>query len=484
MRRYVERQVSAEEPVIIRRSSAGGCAPDYRAAAANFGGPGRSPFAHDFSRIPSSVHGAATVQAKLDMNVPGDAREKEADALAEQVMQAAGEQTPTLTGRQTQSEHLQASPTPGVQDRLEGVEAMSPEVSERIVAARGGGSHMDGRTRSFMESRFGADFGGVKIHTDAEAVRLSRSIRAQAFAVGNDLFFDAGKYSPESHAGRRLLAHELAHTMQQRGALIQRQPEPQPQQQPSPQQQPQQPQTQPQQPQTPSPQPQPQPQPGSISLATLGELNEQIRIIGEVTLPTDIWMKNRTASLKQKRDILATRKVFAAEKLGELKEPRAVITLVAVLNDNVYGVKQLDPTQKAPIMEAAAEALGKIGGPDAVAELTKMLDSAELRQRKLAARAFRHLRGRDAGLELVLRLNGEADQDVKADMVFALGEIGPNLTAGPLTELMAGELIKVLGGIKTTSQNWMLGNTIKALGKFGDRRATKPLLDILLARRG
>jgi HEAT repeat protein len=211
-------------------------------------------------------------------------------------------------------------------------------------------------------------------------------------------------------------------------------------------------------------------------------VNEQIKIIGEVDIPYNIWRTNFGKGSRPDKDILVDRKIFAAKKLGDLRDQRAVITLVAVLNDNVYGVARLDPTSKAQIMAEATEALGKIGGPDAVAQLTKMLD-AELPKRKMAAKAFRHLRGREAGVELILRLSGEPDLDVKADIAFALGEIGPNLAAGPLANLMAGELIKVLGGIKTTSQNWLLGNTIKSLGKFKDKRATKPLLDILLDRR-
>jgi hypothetical protein len=72
---------------------------------------------------------------------------------------------------------------------------------------------------SFMESRFGTDFSGVKIHTDTNAVQMSRELNAQAFTVGSDIYFNSGKYAPESASGKHLLAHELTHTVQQGGGI-------------------------------------------------------------------------------------------------------------------------------------------------------------------------------------------------------------------------------------------------------------------------
>jgi hypothetical protein len=66
-----------------------------------------------------------------------------------------------------------------------------------------------------MEPRFGADFGGVRVHTDGSAVQMSRDLQAQAFTTGQDIYFGAGKYAPESEDGKRLLAHELTHVVQQ-----------------------------------------------------------------------------------------------------------------------------------------------------------------------------------------------------------------------------------------------------------------------------
>jgi len=70
-----------------------------------------------------------------------------------------------------------------------------------------------------MESAFGADFGGVRVHTGNEAVQMNRELRAQAFTHGSDIYFNAGKYEPASVAGQGLLAHELTHVVQQNSGL-------------------------------------------------------------------------------------------------------------------------------------------------------------------------------------------------------------------------------------------------------------------------
>ncbi len=77
------------------------------------------------------------------------------------------------------------------------------------------GQPMDRGTRSFMESRFGSDFSGVRIHTGTQAQQASDSIQARAFTQGQNIHFNAGEYQPGSDGGRWLLAHELTHTIQQ-----------------------------------------------------------------------------------------------------------------------------------------------------------------------------------------------------------------------------------------------------------------------------
>lgn len=77
------------------------------------------------------------------------------------------------------------------------------------------GRPLDPHTRGYMESRFGVDFGNVRVHTDDRAAQSARNINARAYTVGSDIVFSAGKYMPETVSGRKLLAHELTHVMQQ-----------------------------------------------------------------------------------------------------------------------------------------------------------------------------------------------------------------------------------------------------------------------------
>ncbi|WP_299260777.1 DUF4157 domain-containing protein [uncultured Aquimarina sp.] len=84
-----------------------------------------------------------------------------------------------------------------------------------------GGSKLSGNTKNEMESGFGADFSNVNIHTGSNAVQMSQELGAQAFTHGNNVYFNEGKYNPSSKEGKHLLAHELTHTIQQKG-MVQR----------------------------------------------------------------------------------------------------------------------------------------------------------------------------------------------------------------------------------------------------------------------
>jgi uncharacterized protein DUF4157 len=77
------------------------------------------------------------------------------------------------------------------------------------------GQPLDPATRDFFEPRFGYDFSGVRVHTDSEAAEAARTVHALAFAVGRDVAMGSGQYAPDTDSGRRLLAHELAHVVQQ-----------------------------------------------------------------------------------------------------------------------------------------------------------------------------------------------------------------------------------------------------------------------------
>jgi hypothetical protein len=93
-----------------------------------------------------------------------------------------------------------------------------PDVEGAIAAARGAGRTLDPATAAGMGSAFGNSFDDVRIHDDDGAAALARSVAARAFTVGTDIFFGAGEYRPVTVAGGRLLAHELTHVIQQRGA--------------------------------------------------------------------------------------------------------------------------------------------------------------------------------------------------------------------------------------------------------------------------
>ncbi|MBN1204063.1 MAG: DUF4157 domain-containing protein [Myxococcaceae bacterium] len=111
-------------------------------------------------------------------------------------------------------EELQRAPTEGAAHEAQ---PASPEVAAQVHSLRGSGQPLPPETRAFFEPRFGHDFGRVRVHTDARATRTARSLHARAFTLGSDIAFAPGQYTPGTVAGRRLLAHELTHVLQQTG---------------------------------------------------------------------------------------------------------------------------------------------------------------------------------------------------------------------------------------------------------------------------
>lgn len=83
-----------------------------------------------------------------------------------------------------------------------------------------GGEPLDGQTRGFMESRMGADFGDVRVHTGSTAAKSASAVNAHAYTVGTDIAFQDGAYQPGTDAGRHTLAHELTHVVQQRSGPV------------------------------------------------------------------------------------------------------------------------------------------------------------------------------------------------------------------------------------------------------------------------
>ncbi len=157
-------------------------------------------------------------QPKLTVNAPDDVYEQEADQVAEQVLRMSDEEV-----------QLSHSAPHAIQAQAGDGEApdVPPETQQTIGALRGAGTLLDSATRTFMEPRFGHNFEHVRVHTDERAATAARSLNALAFTVGSDIAFAPGQYQPGSDAGRQLLAHELAHVVQQRHApqAVQRQDE-------------------------------------------------------------------------------------------------------------------------------------------------------------------------------------------------------------------------------------------------------------------
>lgn len=170
------------------------------------------------------------VQKKLEVGASNDSYEKEADSMAAKVMSMSESQNNSLMqsaesvqrcaceDEKLQKKSLTETITPLVQRSSGETEGIAPNhVETGINSSKGSGKGMDNSTLNFMESRFGNDFSGVRIHTGSNAIQMSRELNAQAFTVGNDIYFNEGKYNPGSNEGKHLLAHELTHTIQQGG---------------------------------------------------------------------------------------------------------------------------------------------------------------------------------------------------------------------------------------------------------------------------
>jgi hypothetical protein len=161
------------------------------------------------------------VQAKLTVGEPGDKYEQEADAVAHQVVeQINAPKTEGLVQRQSELGGAILPQITVMRKSAAGVSegaSVTQDVEQGIQQARGGGQTLDESVREPMEKAFGADFSGVRVHTNGNADQLNRSISARAFTTGQDIFFKQGEYNPGSRGGQELLAHELTHVVQQTG---------------------------------------------------------------------------------------------------------------------------------------------------------------------------------------------------------------------------------------------------------------------------
>lgn len=146
------------------------------------------------------------VQPKLALGEPGDHHEREADRVADEVMRGAGARVmrPSL-GR--------VQPHPAATGPVNG--GAAPRSVESVLS--GAGQTLPSETRGLMERRFHRGFGDVRVHAGGEASASARAIGARAYTHGRHVVFAEGEYRPGTHAGRHLLAHELAHVVQQSG---------------------------------------------------------------------------------------------------------------------------------------------------------------------------------------------------------------------------------------------------------------------------
>jgi Domain of unknown function (DUF4157) len=161
------------------------------------------------------------IQFKHAIGPPDDPLKNEADAMADTIMRMPEQNfIQRKCADCEEEEKLQRKPLVSFIQRKEASSGavVSDIISSQINSSRGNGSSMDNSTQTFMQSRFGADFSNVKIHTGGEAVQMNRELNAKAFTVGNDIYFNEGQYNPNSNDGKHLLAHELTHTVQQGGA--------------------------------------------------------------------------------------------------------------------------------------------------------------------------------------------------------------------------------------------------------------------------
>ncbi len=126
------------------------------------------------------------------------------------------EELRTMPLQRQEEEELQAKSL--LQRRADGGFETDDNFQNQLNSAQGGGKSLPVETRAEFEPKFGVDFSGVRIHTDAKSAQLNRAVNAKAFTHGQDIYMGSGAYAPDTMPGKRLLAHELTHTIQQGNA--------------------------------------------------------------------------------------------------------------------------------------------------------------------------------------------------------------------------------------------------------------------------
>lgn len=176
---------------------------------------------HSISRI--SIF-PPQAQAKLAVSQPGDPAEQEAERVADQVMRTPDPNASASDARGRPFSRISilppsyAPPVSRLGETAEQEAGPSDDATPAVAhALQGAGQPLDSGARSFLEPRLGHDLSRIRIHTDERASQSAEAVSALAYAVGADVVFRSGQYQPGTSAGRRLLAHELTHTIQQTG---------------------------------------------------------------------------------------------------------------------------------------------------------------------------------------------------------------------------------------------------------------------------
>jgi len=153
-----------------------------------------------------------SLQSKLTIGASNDPLEQEADRVADQVMAASA--SPAVSSTPPRIQRFTGQMTEGL--------GTAPAGVERVLSSPG--RPLDRAIQQDMGQRFNHDFSHVRVHTDSKAAESARAVNAQAYTVGQHVAFASGQYAPASPQGKRLLAHELAHVVQQSGSrtLLQR----------------------------------------------------------------------------------------------------------------------------------------------------------------------------------------------------------------------------------------------------------------------
>lgn len=169
----------------------------------------------------------ATIQPKLKIGAANDPAEREADSVAERVMRmpapasSNGDVRQILQGEtvsrvcaECEEEESVLHRSPDRTAQATGSSGVSA-ATEKVIHSLGAGAPLHASERAFFEPRFGRDLSSVRIHSGSQANYASKTINARAFTLGNEIAFADGQYKPGSTQSRRLMAHELAHTIQQ-----------------------------------------------------------------------------------------------------------------------------------------------------------------------------------------------------------------------------------------------------------------------------